>query len=62
MIVQNEINLQGELANETHNQKISDKHRKERILAQNNGDRTIIWYPREGEKHTWQDYVTSELK
>ena len=42
MIAQNEINLQGELANETHNQKISDKHRKERILAQNNGDRTII--------------------
>ena len=35
MIAQNEINLQGELANETHNQKISDKHRKERILAQN---------------------------
>ena len=34
MIAQNEKNLQGELANETDNQ-ISDKHRKEKILAQN---------------------------
>ena len=28
----------------------------------NNGDCTIILYPREGEKHTSQVYVTSELK
>ena len=35
MTAQNQINLQGELANETHNQKIADKDRKERILAQN---------------------------
>ena len=50
--MQNEINLQGELANETHNQTISDKHRKDRILAQNKyGDHTIIPYLREGEKH-----------
>ena len=34
MIAQNEINLQGELANETDNQ-ILDKHHKEKILAQN---------------------------
>ena len=26
------------------------------------GDCTIIWYPRVGVKHTWQVYVTSELK
>ena len=36
MIPLNETNVQGESANKTHNCTVSDKHRKERILAQNN--------------------------
>ena len=35
MIAQNEINMQGKLANKTENRTVSDKHRKARILAQN---------------------------
>ena len=34
MIAQNEINLQGELANKTENCTVSDKHCNGRILAQ----------------------------
>ena len=34
MIAQNEINLQGELANNTENCMVSDKHCNGRILAQ----------------------------
>ena len=33
MIVQNELNVQGELANKTDNRTVSYKHRKGRILA-----------------------------
>ena len=35
MIAQNEINLQGELANKSENCTVSDKHCNGRILAQN---------------------------
>ena len=34
MIAQNEINVQGELANKTDNHAVSYKHRTGRILAQ----------------------------
>ena len=34
MIAQNEINVQGELANKTDNRTVSYKHRTERTLAQ----------------------------
>ena len=34
MIVQNEINVQGELAKKTDNRTVSDKHRTGRILVQ----------------------------
>ena len=33
MIVQNEINMQGELANKTYNRTVSYKHRTGRILV-----------------------------
>ena len=35
MIAQNEIKVQGDIANETDNRTVSDKHRKGRNLAQN---------------------------
>ena len=35
MIGQNEINVQVGLVNKTDNHPVSDKHRKERIFAQN---------------------------
>ena len=34
MIAQNEINVQGGLANKTDNRTVSNKHRKWRVLAQ----------------------------
>ena len=63
MIVQNETNVLGELANQTNNRTVSDKHHKGKILAQDkNCDCMIIRYLRVGVKHTGQVYVTSELK
>ena len=54
MIAQNEINVQGELANKTNNRTVSYKLNKDAC--------TIIPYPTVQEKHIWQVYVTSELK
>ena len=34
MIAQNEINMQGELANKTYNRAVLHKHRAKRILVQ----------------------------
>ena len=53
MVAQNEINVQGELANKNNN----------RILVQmKNGACAIIPYPKVEVKHIWKVYVTSELK
>ena len=38
------------------------KPNKKRNTYIHDGDCTIIWYPKKGVKHTWQVYVTSELK
>ena len=68
MIVQNKINVQGELANKTDNHTVSYKHPTGRILNTNfkhelnNDTCRIIPYPTVQEKHIWQVHVTNELK
>ena len=63
MITQKEIKVQGEPANKTENRIVSCKHRTGRIqYKSSNGDCTTTTYPAVEVKHTWQVYVTSELK
>ena len=63
MIIQKEINVQGEPTNKIDNRIVSCKHRTERIqYKSSNGDCTTIIYPAVEVKCTWQVYVTSELK
>ena len=63
MIAQNEINEQKELINKTDYRTVPYKQRAGRILVQiKNGECTIITDPTVEVKHSWQVYVTGELK